>query len=82
MPQKPSRRTRRRTNRRYTKELKAEAVQMLLDGHSATAILDRFLHHAELITISGRSYRLKNAPSPAKRAKAAPRGPVTIRRSR
>lgn len=38
MPQKPSRRTRRRTNRRYTKELKAEAVQMLLDGHSAASV--------------------------------------------
>ena len=30
------------------------------DVPSATAILDRFLHHAELITISGRSYRLKD----------------------
>lgn len=38
MPQKSSRRTRRRTNRRYTKELKAEAVQMLLDGHSAASV--------------------------------------------
>jgi hypothetical protein len=27
---------------------------------SATAILDRFLHHAEIITITGRSYRLKD----------------------
>jgi len=27
---------------------------------SATAILDRFLHHAELITITGKSYRLRN----------------------
>ena len=30
------------------------------DVPSATAILDRFLHHAELITITGRSYRLRN----------------------
>jgi hypothetical protein len=27
---------------------------------SATAILDRFLHHAEIIAITGRSYRLRN----------------------
>jgi len=30
------------------------------DVPSATAILDRFLHHAEIITITGRSYRLKD----------------------
>jgi len=30
------------------------------DVPSATAILDRFLHHAEIITITGRSYRLRN----------------------
>jgi DNA replication protein DnaC len=30
------------------------------DVPSATAILDRFLHHAEVITITGRSYRLRN----------------------
>jgi DNA replication protein DnaC len=29
------------------------------DVPSATAILDRFLHHAEVITITGKSYRLK-----------------------
>jgi len=33
------------------------------DVPSATAILDRFLHHAELITITGRSYRLQNRSS-------------------
>jgi hypothetical protein len=27
---------------------------------SATAILDRFLHHAEVIAITGKSYRLRN----------------------
>ncbi len=27
---------------------------------SATAILDRFLHHNEVIAITGRSYRLRN----------------------
>jgi DNA replication protein DnaC len=30
------------------------------DVPAATAILDRFLHHAEIITITGRSYRLKD----------------------
>jgi DNA replication protein DnaC len=30
------------------------------DVPSATAILDRFLHHAEIVTITGKSYRLRN----------------------
>jgi DNA replication protein DnaC len=30
------------------------------DVPSATAILDRFLHHAEIIQITGKSYRLRN----------------------
>jgi len=34
--------------------------KLIGDVPSATAILDRFLHHAEIITISGRSYRLKD----------------------
>jgi DNA replication protein DnaC len=34
--------------------------KLLGDVPSATAILDRFLHHAELVTIAGRSYRLRN----------------------
>ncbi len=34
--------------------------KLIGDVPSATAILDRFLHHAEIITISGRSYRLRN----------------------
>lgn len=38
MPQKSSRKTRRRSYRTYSKELKAEAVQMLLDGHSAASV--------------------------------------------
>ena len=29
-----------------------------------TAILDRFLHHAEIINITGRSYRLKDRACP------------------
>src|SRR5581483_11787147 len=36
------------------------------DVPSATAILDRFLHHAEVITITGRSYRLRNQAAAAK----------------
>jgi DNA replication protein DnaC len=34
--------------------------KLIGDVPSATAILDRFLHHAEIITITGRSYRLRN----------------------
>ena len=39
MAKKPTRR-KRRTRRRYTDEMKAEAVQMLLDGHSATSVVE------------------------------------------
>lgn len=34
--------------------------KLLGDVPSATAILDRFLHHAETITMTGKSYRLKD----------------------
>jgi DNA replication protein DnaC len=34
--------------------------KLLGDVPSATAILDRFLHHAAIITITGQSYRLKD----------------------
>ncbi len=34
--------------------------QLLGDVPSASAILDRFLHHAQTIAITGRSYRLKD----------------------
>ena len=34
--------------------------KLIGDVPSATAILDRFLHHAEIIKISGKSYRLRN----------------------
>jgi DNA replication protein DnaC len=37
------------------------------DVPSATAILDRFLHHAELISITGRSYRLQRSADEARR---------------
>ena len=34
--------------------------KLIGDVPSATAILDRVLHHAEVITITGRHYRLKS----------------------
>lgn len=39
--------------------------KLLGDVPSATAILDRFLHHAEVVTITGRSYRLRNQATAA-----------------
>ena len=38
--------------------------KLIGDVPSATAILDRFLHHAEIIKITGRSYRLKDRTTP------------------
>jgi DNA replication protein DnaC len=38
--------------------------KLIGDVPAATAILDRFLHHAEIIRISGRSYRLKDRAAP------------------
>lgn len=37
--------------------------KLIGDVPSATAILDRFLHHAEILTLNGRSYRLRNRSS-------------------
>jgi DNA replication protein DnaC len=54
--------------------------KLLGDVPSATAILDRFLHHAELLTISGRSYRLRNAENGPKSAKA-PTGSAAEKKS-
>jgi DNA replication protein DnaC len=34
--------------------------KLIGDVPAATAILDRFLHHAEIINITGKSYRLRN----------------------
>ena len=34
--------------------------KLIGDVPAATAILDRFLHHAEVITITGKSYRLRH----------------------
>jgi DNA replication protein DnaC len=38
--------------------------KLIGDVPSATAILDRFLHHAAIITITGKSYRLRNQAAP------------------
>jgi DNA replication protein DnaC len=38
--------------------------KLLGDVPSATAILDRFLHHAEIVRMAGRSYRLRHQPLP------------------
>jgi DNA replication protein DnaC len=61
--------------------------KLLGDVATATAILDRFLHHAEIITITGKSYRLRRpgeAPKPAKAppgSKAEQRDQKTPRKS-
>ena len=39
--------------------------KLIGDVPAATAILDRFLHHAEIINITGRSYRLKDRAAKA-----------------
>ena len=55
--------------------------KLLGDVPSATAILDRFLHHAELIEITGRSYRLKDRAGanggPPQRRSAGKKGKQT-----
>lgn len=38
----------------------ADWGKLIGDVPSATAILDRFLHHAEIVSITGKSYRLRN----------------------
>ena len=38
--------------------------KLIGDVPSATAILDRFLHHAEVLSFQGKSYRLRNQASP------------------
>jgi len=40
--------------------------KLLGDVPAATAILDRFLHHAEIIQITGKSYRLKDRAAKSK----------------
>ena len=45
--------------------------KLIGDVPSATAILDRFLHHAEIVTIAGKSYRLRNHAAAEGKASAA-----------
>jgi DNA replication protein DnaC len=45
--------------------------KLLGDVPSATAILDRFLHHAEIVQITGKSYRLRQAGRPGSRVEEA-----------
>ena len=49
--------------------------KLLGDVPSATAILDRFLHHAEIIPMNGRSYRLRNQAVQAAAAKEEKKSP-------
>jgi DNA replication protein DnaC len=58
--------------------------KLIGDVPAATAILDRFLHHAEIIQITGKSYRLKgqarsedgSKPASANGAPSAENGPL------
>jgi DNA replication protein DnaC len=43
--------------------------KLLNDASTATAILDRFLHHAEIIQMTGHSYRLKESAARKKEDK-------------
>lgn len=54
--------------------------KLIGDVPSATAILDRFLHHAEVLSFSGRSYRLRNAENGPKSTKA-PTGSTAEKKS-
>ena len=44
--------------------------KLLGDVPTATAILDRFLHHAEVVQMNGRSYRLRDRPGASSGAPA------------
>ncbi|MDX1924886.1 MAG: ATP-binding protein [Pirellulaceae bacterium] len=50
--------------------------KLIGDVPSATAILDRFLHRAELVQITGKSYRLDKSEKASKSTKA-PTGSTT-----
>jgi DNA replication protein DnaC len=47
--------------------------KLLGDVPTATAILDRFLHHAEVVQLTGRSYRLRDRPGSTSGAPADPK---------
>ena len=46
--------------------------KLLQDVPTASAILDRFLHHAQVIAITGKSYRLKDAAANRQKQNAKP----------
>jgi len=46
-------------------------AKLIGDVPAATAILDRFLHNAEVIAITGKSYRLQNRAAVDDKASAA-----------
>jgi DNA replication protein DnaC len=46
--------------------------KLLGDVPSATAILDRFLHHAEIVTMKGKSYRLRHQNGQTQEEKNTP----------
>ncbi len=48
--------------------------KLIGDVPAATAILDRFLHHAEVMTITGRSYRLRHQAESGKKENKQSRG--------
>ncbi len=52
--------------------------KLIGDVPSATAILDRFLHHAEIVAITGKSYRLRNKTEPATDAEQQAPKPATM----
>ena len=51
--------------------------KLIGDVPSATAILDRFLHHAEVLPFQGKSYRLRNQPPAPPSSDAADDGSNT-----
>jgi DNA replication protein DnaC len=53
--------------------------KLLSDVPAASAILDRLLHHAEVIPITGRSYRLQESARERTRKKAAAKPAATAR---
>ena len=56
--------------------------KLIGDIPSATAILDRFLHHAEIVTITGRSYRLRNQGRQEEESKGNGQASKEAKRSR
>jgi DNA replication protein DnaC len=56
--------------------------KLLGDVPSATAILDRFLHHAEIVTMQGKSYRLRHQNGQAREDKESPREEKTAKESK